>query len=183
MKILEKIRAAKAGKSLGARLAITLVELTLVLALAAIVVFVAVRAYSNAQENSRVQQAASAVGQVRSVVESLAQGQASYANVASYSAVKASLPASFDNGTSLTQPFGTIALAPNASTGSDYTVTLNGLPADACQRLAVMDMGRSVTAVSINGADATLPVDAAAASTACAPASGSTTSTLAWTFQ
>ena len=76
MKLLEKIRAAKAGKSFGARLAITLVELTLVLALAAIVVFVAVRAYSNAQENSRVQQAASTVGQIRSVVESLAQGQA-----------------------------------------------------------------------------------------------------------
>ena len=183
MKLLEKIRAAKAGKSFGARLAITLVELTLVLALAAIVVFVVVRAYSTAQENSRVQQAASTVGQIRSVVESLAQGQASYAflgadTAAATGAISASLPSSFVSGGNLVQPFGTIDIA---QTGSDYTVTLNSLPADACQRLAVMDMGRSVSAVKAGSTaiDLTSATAAATAATACAAGGVA----VAWTFQ
>lgn len=180
MKFLANLRSRVAKTALG-RAAITLVELTLVLALAAIVVFVAVRAYSNAQENSRVQQTASAVGQVRSVVESLAQGQANYAFLGTDAAgtLAPSLPASMSstsgNTTTLSQPFGALTVAQN---GNEYTISAAALPADACQRLAVMDMGRSVTAVKAGTTELTLPASPSEAATACA-----TGGAVAWTFQ
>jgi len=184
MKFIAHFRSRVAKTALG-RAAITLVELTLVLALAAIVVFVAVRAYSNAQENSRVQQAASAVGQVRSVIESLAQGQANYGflgtSVATNAAtLSSSLPVSFTNAAGgLVQPFGALEVAGQAS-GADYTITLKGLPADACQRLAVMDMGRSVTGVMAGSAAAAVTGGYTPATAATDCANGGD---VAWTFQ
>ena len=179
MKFIDHFRSRVAKTAFG-RAAITLVELTLVLALAAIVVFVAVRAYSNAQENSRVQQTASAIGQVRSVVESLAQGQANYANVATYDAVKASLPQSFDNGSNLTQPFGALTIA-SAASGAEYTIAAEKLPADACQRLAIMDMGRSVVGVKAGTTAIDLGATTAVSDAATACSAGGVTVT--WTFQ
>ena len=50
------------------RQATTLVELTLTLALAAIVIFVGIRAYAGARENSRMHQLVEEIGRVRAAV-------------------------------------------------------------------------------------------------------------------
>ena len=97
------------------------------------------------------------------------------------SSIGASLPSSLYNTTAQTisNPFnGTIAVAPGTDTGT-YTIAASNLPADACQRIAVMDMGRSVKKVTINSTDA--------AAVPATPAEGSTNcqggDSVTWTFQ
>jgi type II secretory pathway pseudopilin PulG len=153
------------------RSAYTLVEITLVLALAVIVVFVALRAFSQAQENSRVQQTASEIGQVRGAVESIYANQPDFSGLDA-AAIIPSLPASQVTATTITDPFqGQVFVEPdkNVNANDSYDIIVGGLTNDACERLAVMDMGKSMVGVTaapgdaaattlVKGAGLTMPV-------------------------
>jgi len=106
------------------RKAVTLVELTLGLALAALVIFGAVRAYSIAQENNRTHQLVQEIGQVRAAVASKYEIGANYATLTSASIV-AQMPISLldSTGAKIMDPFGgemVVETAPtSSSSGSD----------------------------------------------------------------
>lgn len=180
---------------LARRKGVTLIEITLVLALAAIVAFVGLRAYSQAQANSKVQQAIQAVGQLRAAVESVYQGQPNYTALSAAApnadpGVLKALPLSLTNATpgtaatNIVGPYrGNILVASNAitSAGDSYSVLVPNIPDDACVRIASSDFGRNTFSVSVAGAALVLPVTSAAASAACV--GGAALNTIMWVFQ
>jgi hypothetical protein len=147
------------------RSAITLVELTLGLAIAAIVVFGAIRAYYFSRENALYHQTVEMIGTVRGAVG------ARYGMTSDYSTVSpgkiiVSLPQSLVNsdGTGLITPYKSDAgVGPDTASrlGDSFYISLNNLPSDACSRLTRSDLGREAIAMRIDGANVVGPVNAA----------------------
>ncbi|MCC0004644.1 MAG: hypothetical protein H6872_05700 [Methylobacteriaceae bacterium] len=104
-----------------------MVELTLVLALAAIVVIVGMRAYSDARENSRIQQLITEIGQVRAAVASRYEMGGSFENL-NASVIATSMPKSLvtSDGSAIIDPYGgqvAVEAAPASSSGSGPALT------------------------------------------------------------
>ncbi|HPG04070.1 MAG: hypothetical protein KDJ40_10415 [Hyphomicrobiales bacterium] len=109
MQVLKKAR----------RKAVTLVELTLGLALAALVIFGAVRAYSMAQENNRTHQLVQEIGQVRAAVASKYEIGANYASLTSANIVPQMPVSLLDSSRSkIMDPFGGEVVVETAPTDS-----------------------------------------------------------------
>jgi hypothetical protein len=101
------------------RKAETLVELTLGLALAALVIFGAVRAYSMAQENNRTHQLVQEIGQVRAAVASKYEIGANYASLTSANIVPQMPVSLLDSSRSkIMDPFGGEVVVETAPTDS-----------------------------------------------------------------
>jgi Tfp pilus assembly protein PilE len=143
----------------------TLAEITLSLALATVVIFIALRAFSQAQENSRMQQTAAEVGQVHTAIES------TYATIGNFAglnetSIATAMPASLVSAdqTKIFNPYqGQVHVAPDqiTSTGGaydSYDIAIDGLTQDACMRLATIDIGRSLASASAGAGKATLPL-------------------------
>jgi len=119
----------QAFKSISTR-GVTLLEIMLVLAVAAMIILMSVRYYQSATSN---QQANSALQQIQGITASadtLAQSSGSYAaaNV-STTTLAPLLPGGAAN--AFTTPWGT-TITIGAITGSSYTVTLPATPAAVC---------------------------------------------------
>lgn len=122
------------------RAAITLVELTLALALAAIVIFVAVRVYANGQENERVQALSQELATVKSVIDSRWGTVGDYSQV-SADAIAPSLPPTMAQPSSagyaptpISNPFRGGVYSYGMSTTS-YTIEADLISKGACPRL------------------------------------------------
>ena len=128
-------------------------RVTLVLALAAIVVFVALRAYSQARENELVHAAAMQIGQVRAAIAPYYE-QNNFAAVAT-DVISKSMPSSMveEMGglSSIRNPFGgAVGMGATSGPPSSFEITLSGLPPSACSKLGLMDFGNSVYSIAIN---------------------------------
>jgi len=136
-----------------ARKAISLVELTLTLSLAAIVVFNAIRAYSAARENSLIVQTSAEIAQARSLVETFYAARGDYQGV-SASLLTLHMPVQFINADgSIGNPFrGLLGVLPDTSgsaAADSFTIAVTNIPRAACIRLAGMEQGRSLAQVLI----------------------------------
>jgi len=141
------------------RKAITLVELSLVLAVAAITVFVALRAYSQASENEKIEVLTSEISMIQGAVVSLASNFGNYAGFDGNALVH-SIPDNFFNGTYFSQPFGNMWEFADTMffPGDRYDISVNSLTQDACIRLGAMDMGLPNTRIAINEAAFATPI-------------------------
>ena len=146
------------------RVAVTLVEITLGLAIAAIVVFASIRAYYYSRENALYQQTVEMIGTVRGAIGARYGMTSDYSTVAPNKII-VSLPQSIVNpaGTSLVTPFrGDASVGPDtaARLGDSFYISLNNLPSDACSRLTRSDFGRDAIAMRIDASNAIGPVNA-----------------------
>ena len=170
------------------RAAVTLVELTMAMALSAIVIFGAVRSYWNAAENSRLSATADLVGIARSAVASR------YAVAPNYASLSTSVIASFfaaglvsgdgAGGSQIANPYkGVMQIGPDRVSveGDSFYISFNNLPQGACHKLIRQDFGRDASYVKVDagnglggfGAAMALPlneVNLVAATGACAGA-------------
>ena len=122
MQVLKKAR----------RKAVTLVELTLGLALAALVIFGAVRAYSMAQENNRTHQLVQEIGQVRAAVASKYEIGANYASLTSANIVPQMPVSLLDSSRSkIMDPFGGEVVVEQSGQGTDTLLSVKRGP-DLC---------------------------------------------------
>lgn len=172
------------------RCAITLVEMTLGLALAAIVVFMVLRAYYMAQENQRVHATNQQLGQMFSAVNSVFPLSTNYSTLSNSMIAKAMPPSLVGNDqqgfTPISNPFRGMAYTFGGAVNNDagtFAIGMDGLTVDACTRIAnnftgyknllqvtIYDMNFSPT----GGPYTTFPVNATAAAQACAAAGAST---------
>lgn len=161
------------------------------LILAGVGAVIGIQEYSRATTNSNINQMVSTVNQMREAITSL------YSSAGTYSAVSVTdvakvLPNSAVNAakTAINNAFGgTVTLQSGTVTtaGDAYQIIASNIPQEACQRLAVMDFGRSEIAVAAgpsitsvtttNGT--TPPMTVAAANTACS----ATRNSVGWLFQ
>lgn len=116
-------------RSLRLMAGVTLLEIMLVLAIAAMIIVMSIRYYQSATTN---QQAASLMESIQSITaaaDTLAQTSGTYATVVSTAAITNLVPAG-----TMSQPWGgTITIS--APTTTTYTVTIANIPAGLCQQV------------------------------------------------
>lgn len=160
------------------RRGLTLIEAAMVLAILAIVVAGVMVYYQNANNNQKLTSATQQITAVQQAVQGLYAGQSSKTGLQA-SQIVDSLPASMVAGNDIRNPYnGTVAVAA-ATVG--FTLAMNNVPKDACQRLAVMDMGRQTQAIAIGAnkhSAPNLPVSPGDAQDECTDAPN----TITWTF-
>ncbi|MDR3478105.1 MAG: type II secretion system protein [Gammaproteobacteria bacterium] len=108
-------------------LGVTLLEIMLVLAIAAMVIVMSVRYYQTATSSEQVNVVMEQIQSIAAAADSMAQGSGSYltANISS-NVISPLLP---NNG--LTLPWGA-TIAFGAATATSYLITLNTVPSNEC---------------------------------------------------
>ena len=107
-------------------LGVTLLEIMLVLAIAAMVIVMSVRYYQSANASQQTNTVLSQITSIVAAADSLAQPTGSYATSVTTAKVQAILPAN-----SMTTPWGT-AITISAPAASSYTINIPSMPADVC---------------------------------------------------
>jgi type II secretory pathway pseudopilin PulG len=134
-------------KSMKKMLGVTLLEIMLVLAIAAMVIVMSIRYYQSANTAQQTNSILSQIQAIGAAADSLAQGAGTY-TAATQANVTSLMPAG-----GMTTPWGTaVTIVPAATT---YTVTIAGMPPGVCAGL--------VTRLAANGHFGTLSACGAAA--------------------
>lgn len=130
---------------------VTLLEVMLVLAIAAMIIVMSVRYYQSAQSSSQANAFVSQVQAVTGAAENLAQGSGSFTTSATLAAVQAVLPGGAN---AWNLPWGgTMTYAP-AATG--FTLTINNVPAaNVCGLVTAKFTGMTKYTVAANCATVT----------------------------
>jgi Tfp pilus assembly protein FimT len=127
------------GKSM---LGVTLLEIMLVLAIAAMIIVMSVRYYQSASANQQANSALQMIQGITASADGLAQGTGSYSTI-STSSVQALMP----NKSMMTPWGGTITVAAQGATS--YTVTIDQMPEAVCLQLkSRMASNTKYTAIS-----------------------------------
>ncbi len=137
----------------AARKGLTLIEAAMVLTILALVVGGVMLFYSNANQSRLTSSVAGQLGSIQNAVRGVYGGQSSYLSLTN-SDITSSLPSSMTNAsdpTAIQHAFnGKVTIAPadaGGGDGSGFSVSLVGVPQQACIKLVAMDMGRSVTGI------------------------------------
>lgn len=108
---------------------VTLLEIMLVLAVAAMVIVMSVRYYQSANTSQQTNAALAQIQAITAAADSLAQGTGSY-SAATQAAVASLMPA---NG--MVPPWGGTATIAINGTGTSYSATIPGMPLGVCNGL------------------------------------------------
>lgn len=117
-------------RSYRTMLGVTLLEIMLVLAIAAMVIVMSIRYYQSANASEQVNAASSMLTAMVAAADGLAQSSGSYVGVVSDAAIDPLLPAH-----SNTLPWGGTATI-GTVTATTFTVTFNSIPANVCPLLS-----------------------------------------------
>lgn len=186
---MDRLIAARDARRLRRGHGIGLVELALALAIGALLVAGAVVYFSNASTAQKTNDAMSQATAIQQIVRGLYSGQPDYTGlVTSVVAQSKQLPSRYISGS------GTDALVKNAfnsnvtilptddagATGvTHFTVTMTGVPDQACTRMATTDFGTALARVAVGSVNATArPLTPVQANSACT----GNANTVAWTF-
>ena len=179
-----KVRARATARRV--RRGLSLIEAAAVLGLLMLVVAGAMLLYQNASTNSRVAESASQLATIQEFKRPTYAGSAGFTGLQN-STIANTLPAKMNaGGGALRHAFnGTVTVLPTntgGGTDSGFYVAFTGVPAEACQKLATMDMGRAIVGLVIGGATASTttppPFTPANAQNGCGT---SGTTTMTWT--
>lgn len=156
---------------------LTLIEASMVLALAAVVTAGVMLYYQSASDNNRLQSALGELGGIQTAVQTLYAGQNNYFHLSQdVLAGNSSIPPTYmqlsGSSVSLTDPWGSSVTVkvddntdPTSASAALYDVKFTGIPQSACVPLAGQQLGSQMAWVIINdGTDA-----GATASSAIAP--------------
>lgn len=109
-------------------LGVTLLEIMLVLAIAAMIIVMSVRYYQTASASQQANSVLQSIQAITSIADGLAQGSGSY-TVVSQNSVKALMPNKI-----MTTPWGT-TIAVSTGTATSYDVTFPTMPAAVCAQV------------------------------------------------
>ena len=116
---------------------------------------------------NKTQNAISDITQLQANAQALYNGQSTFTSLSNTVAIGGKLaPTDMISGGTLINPFGgSVTIAVNGSSASNFDITEAGLPADACAKIIVGLT--SVLGLKVNGTAQALPIDAGTAVTAC----------------
>lgn len=163
------------------RRGLTLIEAAMVLVILALVVGGVMLFYQNANQSRQVSEAQSQLAAIQQSVRSWSSGQYGYDGL-TVTSLKQYLPAKMmdTTGATLRHAFGGTGDITGDSTTGTFTVQLNSIPRDACQKLSTTDMGRALVKIDVNGtAVEGQAMTRTSAQTACSSASANI---MKWTF-
>ena len=170
---------------------ITLIEISMVLALSAIFIAGIFAYLRTSTTNQKVEQAINEIAFMRNTVYELYRSQASYSQLTTAQLAASNVvPRRMVDvdGTSLRHSFkGRMDVSPSTvdAFGDSFSIGLNALPSDGCMLMASKDFGRDVFRIEITGGAGgtfeTYPTPAVA-STACGT-QGETAASITWYFR
>lgn len=167
---------------------LSLIEAAMVLAVAALVVAGVMLFFQNANNAQKTNDAMSQLAAIQQVVRSLYAGQPDYTGLTSnLLAQSRQLPNRMVKGTggtaSLQHSFNGVVTVLPQNAAANFSVQFAGLPGEACNKMATMDLGTGLVSLAVTGGTATTvsgrtmtPVEA---NTACGTGNGAS---LTWTF-
>ena len=168
--LLRRLRRSTAQKGL------TLAETLMVLAIGAVAIVGGTILYMQASRNSKMNAGIIQLATLSSQVRTTFSGQSSYGDAGSIVApllAANAVPPDMritGNTTTLRNAWGGNTTVASISSGTQFTITFNNVPADACVRLPTINagsVGGAFASVTINGTDMPMPVQIAAASARC----------------
>jgi len=149
MKFLEGKHQMK--RNFKSILGVTLLEIMLVLAIAAMIIVMSIRYYQSATNNQQANTVLEAIQAITAAADTLAQATGSYVQ----SNVSSSTIGSIVPTNTMTTPWGT-AMTVTSATGTTYVVTLSQTPKTVCQLLnARLAANNHYSGVTANACDAT----------------------------
>lgn len=123
-------------------LGVTLLEIMLVLAIAAMIIVMSVRYYQSATANQQANGALQLIQGVTAIADGLAQGSGSYSTptAVSTATVAPLLPGGTPTSATITSPWGGTVTISGATT-STYAVTLSTVPTQVCASIKAKLLG------------------------------------------
>lgn len=156
------------------RAGFTLIELVLVLVVALTMVTVSLRVYSSARDSAKETQTLVEVNLIHGVIETLYAAQHQY-NGLTTSQIISALPNSMVNQdhSAVVNPYGGQIAIDTSADALSYTVLFTRLPQRTCVLLGTVNLGHSMTQVTLNDGEAAItPLSLTAAEAQCtSPAS------------
>ena len=161
------------------RAGFTLLELTMSLAIIAVLIGGIVMFFSNASTAQRTNDTMAELGNIQQAVHSMYSGQPNYSGLTTATIANSSqIPAKWGGGTgALTDPFGgavNLSAQGTAITGGPaangaFVVEMDNLPAAACAKVVTQDLGPSLIGVGVGTAPTTItgPLLPATAQASC----------------
>lgn len=164
----------------------TLVEVAMVLAIAALLIAGVMLFFNNASQARQTNDALQEVAAVQQTVRSLYSGQPDYTGLdTAIVASSKQLPAKWANTTSSTvsNPFGSSVTIAATSSANQFMLTFNGIPDAACSKMVTMDMGTGMAALQVGSAGSVTAraMTPSEANAACI-GGNSPGNTIEWTF-
>ena len=188
-------RRNKANRDFRHERGFTLLELTMSLAIIAVLVGGIVLFFSSASASQKTSDAMYELGDIQQAVHSMYSGQADYsslgANGAQIISQSQQIPAKWGGGSgSLTDPFGgavSITAEGNAIAGGPgpngaFIVEMDSIPTSACVKMVTQDLGPSMLGVGVNSSPAgiTGPISPVTAQGSCG--GGAASNKIFWVF-
>ena len=172
----------------------TLLELTMSLAIIAVLVGGIVLFFSSASTSQKTSDAMYELGNIQQAVHSMYSGQANYSTISTQIIAQSQqIPSKWGGGTAqLTDPFnGATNVTPEgnaiqggpAANGS-FVVEMDNIPTSACVKMVTQDLGPSMLGVGVGGPPTTItgPISPVAAQASCGGGTTSSSVNIFWVF-
>ena len=185
-------RRNKANRDFRHERGFTLLELTMSLAIIAVLVGGIVLFFSSASTSQKTADAMYELGNIQQAVHSMYSGQANYSTISTQIIAQSQqIPSKWGGGTAqLTDPFNGVtninpegnAIAGGPAADGAFIVDMDNIPTSACVKMVTQDLGPSMLGVGVQSAPTTItgPMLPATAQASCG--GGAASVHLYWVF-
>lgn len=152
LSLSRRMRRTQSGNLSG----MTLMEILLVLAIAAFILIGAVVLFNQADENSRGNRVQGQLTNLASTIRSAYMTSPNYTGLTAAGLITAQqVPPDMVSGTAIRSAFGTVDIAPTGANNDRFTITMNGLPRKACTNmLTSVSSGNNVVSIQVGSGSA-----------------------------
>lgn len=151
---------------------LTLVEAVMVLGVSSMVLAGIIVFYNMASMSSKINSTTNQIAELNGIIHNVYTAAANYSTLNNTAMIDSeTIPASMVEGSNIIHKFkNTITLSSanyNGGNNNTYYITLDGLPNQACNNIAVTDFGRLLVGLRVNSSDITIPATVATINSAC----------------
>jgi len=153
------VRTAIASMRRAVRKGVSLIEIAMGLSIIAVVGAGALFYFNNAQVSSRTNEAMQQLSSLQEIIRTLYQSAGNYSGLNAEVIAKSSLLAPRyrtgpqDNPTGVRSPFGSRVTFASVTNDTEFEITMENVPAAACQRLATIDLGSGLRQIRVGNND------------------------------
>ena len=149
------VRTVFASMRRAARKGVSLIEIAMGLSIIAIVSAGALFYFNNAQVSSRTNEAMQQLSSLQEIIRTLYQSAGNYSGLNASVIANSSLLApryrigTLPNATGVRSPFGSNVTFASQNSDTEFEITMQNVPAAACQRLATIDLGSGLKQIQV----------------------------------
>ena len=149
------VRTAIVSIRRAVRKGVSLIEIAMGLSIIAVVAAGALFYFNNAQVSSRTNEAMQQLSSLQEIIRTLYQSAGNYSGLNATVIANSSLLApryrvgTIPNATAVRSPFGSNVTFASVTNNTEFEITMQNVPAAACQRLATIDLGSGLRQITV----------------------------------